>query len=353
MKRFFLLLVLGLPALVGRAQQAELAALLARAQVPGMQVVYAHGRARTTYCLGVRQAGATQPVDARTVFQAASLGKVVLAYVALRLYDRGLLDLDQPLLRYGAYPRLVPDPRASGITARRVLAHTSGLPNWASNPLEPGWKTSALRLTSAPDSCWSYSGEGFVLLQRALEQVSGQPFEVLARREVFRPLGMRRSSFVWQSRFAADASAGHDGQGQPTPPRHFAEAYGAYSLLTTAPDYSCFLQAVAAGRGLQPATARLLTTPATPADRCGHPATAADAAVAWACGVGLAATSRGPALWHWGDNGDFKGFFMVLPASQESVLVLTNSSNGPRLVDDVLRLFFGPGTYWATQWLAE
>jgi hypothetical protein len=108
-----------------------------------------------------------------------------------------------------------------------------------------------------------------------------------------------------------------------------------------------------AGRGLKPATARLLTTPANAADRCGRPASAADPAIAWACGVGLAATSQGPALWHWGDNGDFRGFFMVLPCRQESLVFLTNSANGAKLTDEVLRLFFGPGQYWATQWLAE
>jgi hypothetical protein len=44
---------------------------------------------------------------------------------------------------------------------------------------------------------------------------------------------------------------------------------------------------------------------------------------------------------------------MTLPGKDESVVFLTNSSNGARLTDELLRLFFGPGQYWATQWLAE
>ena len=60
------------------------------------------------------------------------------------------------------------------------------------------------------------------------------------------------------------------------------------------------------GRGLKPTTARLLIVPANAANRCATPARSADPSIAWACGVGLAATSRGPAQWHWGDNGDFK-----------------------------------------------
>ena len=44
---------------------------------------------------------------------------------------------------------------------------------------------------------------------------------------------------------------------------------------------------------------------------------------------------------------------MTLPGQRESVLFLTNSANGDKLTDEVLRLFFGPGQYWAAQWLAD
>jgi len=347
---FVLLLLLAGPA--AQAQQAELAALLQKENVPGMQLVYTKGKAVMAYNLGVRRAGTAEAVAATTIFQAASLGKVVLAYTALRLHDRGLLDLDKPLLAYYPYPRLLAEPRAARITARMVLGHTTGLPNWAEHPLAATWKTSALHLRYAPDSCWSYSGEGYVFLQKTLEHLTGQSFEALAAAEVFGPLRMANSSFVWQARFAATASTGHDGQGQPTETKPFAEPYGAYSLLTTATDYSRFLQAVMTGRGLKPATARLLATPANPADRCGQPATAADPAIAWACGLGLATTSQGLAQWHWGDNDDFKGFFMTLPGKKESLIFLTNSANGDKITAEVLRLFFGPGQYWAPQWLA-
>lgn len=347
------LLVLLLVSRACLAQQAELAALLKKENVPGLQLVYRRGNTTKTYSLGVRRAGTNQAVTAASIFQAASLGKVVLAYTALRLHDRGVLDLDKPLLAYYPYPRLLHQPGADKITARMVLGHTTGLPNWAENPTGPTWPTSALPLRYAPDSCWSYSGEGYVFLQKTLEHLTGQSFEALAEAEVFQPLGMKNSSFVWRASFAATASTGHDGQGKPTGINQFATGYGAYSLLTTAAEYSRFLQAVMTGRGLKAATARLLLAPANPANRCGHPASAADPAIAWACGLGLASTSQGLAQWHWGDNGDFKGFFMTLPGKQASVVFLTNSSNGARIADDVLRLFFGPGQYWAPQWLAE
>ena len=354
MKSVVLLLLAVLLSQTALAQRAaELTALLQRYSVPGMQVVYTKGKIVEAYNLGVREAGTSQPVTAATTFEAASLGKEMLAYVALRLHDRNLLDLDKPLLHYHAYPRLQGQARAARITARMVLAHTAGLPNWAENPTGPGWKTSALVLEYAPDSCWNYSGEGYTFLQKTLENVTGKPFELLAAEEIFKPLGLKNSSFRWRESFAATASAGHDGAGKPSPIDHFAEPNAGFSLYTTAADYNRFLQAFRTGNGLRPATARLLLMPATAADRCGQPATAADPYIAWACGVGLATTSQGLAQWQWGANDNFKGFFMTLPGKQESLLIFTNSVNGPKLVDEMLRLFFGPGQYWATQWLAN
>ena len=356
LKPLLLLLAL-LTGPAGQAQNAPTPATLTRlmqqAGVPGLQLVYTKGRKTQAYALGQRTAGQPAPVTATTTFEAASLGKAVLAYVALRLLDRGVFALDQPLLGYAPYPRLQGALGADKITARQVLGHTTGLPNWAVNPLTPAWSTTPLRLKHAPDSCWSYSGEGYVLLQKTLEHLTGKSFETLAREEVFGPLHMAHSSFVWQPAFAANAASGHHENGQPVPISRFTEGYGAYSLLSTAADYSRFLQALLSGRGLQPATARLLRTPANAAQRCGQPATPTDAFVAWACGVGLVSTSRGLAQWQWGDNGPFKGFYLTLPDQQESLVFFTNSANGPKLTDDLLHLFFGPGDYHTTQWLAE
>lgn len=357
MRFSFLLLLALLGGTVARAQPAPAAAallgLMQKANVPGMQLVYTHGGKTQAYALGQRTAGQPAAVNATTTFEAASLGKAMLAYVTLRLLDRGVLDLDKPLLTYYQYPRLQGAANADKITARMVLGHTTGLPNWTTNPTKPEWPTTPLRLIYAPDSCWHYSGEGYVWLQKTLEHLTGKPFETLAREEVFRPLGLKNSSFVWQDKFAANATSGHDGQGKPVPISHYPAAYGAYSLFSTAADYSRFLQALMTGQGLKPATAQLLRTPANEANRCGQPATATDPFIAWACGVGLATTSRGLAQWQWGDNTTFKGFYMTLPDEKATLVFLTNSSNGPKMADELLRLFFGPGEYRATQWLAE
>ena len=135
-----------------------------------------------------------------------------------------------------------------------------------------------------------------MFLQKTLEYLSGKSLETIVQEEIFRPLHMENSSFVWRASFASNAATGHDKAGCPTAIYKFAEPYAAFSLLTSASDYNRFLQALPIGWGLKPATAQLLLTPVNAANRCIVPASPTDASIAWACGIGLAATSQGPAL---------------------------------------------------------
>ncbi|PRY44070.1 CubicO group peptidase (beta-lactamase class C family) [Spirosoma oryzae] len=331
---------------------SQLQALMRRHHVPGMQLVYTKGTTSQSYALGLRAAGTKRPVTATTTFEAASLGKTMLAYVALRLCDQGRFDLDRPLLDYAPYPRVGSQSAARHITARLVLTHSTGLPNWAENPWGATWASSPLRFRYAPDSCWNYSGEGYVWLQHTLEQITGQSWEELARQQVCKPLGLPHSSFVWQPAFGADASAGHTSDGQPAPIEQFKQPNAGFSLYTNALEYSRFLRVLSTGQGLKPATASLLMRAINPAQRCGRVTTVADDHIDWAMGVGLVATEQGLAQWQWGDNTNFKGFFMSLPGKQESLVVLTNSAHGDELTDELLKLFFGAGHYWVVDWLS-
>ncbi|MBB4659508.1 serine hydrolase [Parvularcula dongshanensis] len=71
-----------------------------------------------------------RPAATDTIYNVASLAKPVSALLALRLVDTGLLGLDEPLAPYWTDPDLEGSPFAKEVTARHVLSHTSGLPNW-------------------------------------------------------------------------------------------------------------------------------------------------------------------------------------------------------------------------------
>src|SRR6184192_2249052 len=134
---------------------------MANGGVPGLAMgIVRDGKIVGTTAEGVRNTASAVPVDDDTVFEAASLTKPVFAYAVLQLIDAGVLSLNDTLSAY--VPEYLPDdPRATTITVRSVLSHTTGLPNWRneSNPL---------RTYFAPGARFSYSGEGFVWLQRVV-----------------------------------------------------------------------------------------------------------------------------------------------------------------------------------------
>jgi CubicO group peptidase (beta-lactamase class C family) len=111
---------------------------------------------------GVKDAARREPVDAETVFEAASLSKSVFAYGVLALCHAGLLDLDTPLTHYLPDRSLCRDPRLEAITARTVLSHTTGFPNWRQ-------RGKPLTIDRVPGESFGYSGDGYLYLQRVVE----------------------------------------------------------------------------------------------------------------------------------------------------------------------------------------
>lgn len=302
------------------APESYLPALLDRAGIPGASVAFINPRGVVwSKGFGVREAGQSEPVDQHTVFSAASLGKPVFAYLVLKLADEGKIDLDKPLYQYVPYRAIAHDPRYEAITARMVLSHQTGFPNWRNGPLN---------LLFPPGQRFSYSGEGFAYLQGVVMTITGQEIEELAQAYVFKPLGMSRSSYRWQPAFDTNHATPHNRLGQPTPLPRFAEANVAMTLQTTATDYGRFLVALLTGYGLKPATAQALFNPQVTPGQTLRDTTRSSATVRWGLGIGLWQPAGDNGFWHWGDNGDFRCFAYVSRTRKEGIVYFTNSRNG-------------------------
>lgn len=319
---------------------------MAEARVPGVSIgIVRNGKIAELKQAGLRHASSSATIDADTVFDAASLSKPVLAYIVLQLVDAGVLLLDEPLAQH--VPDFVPDdPRAAGITVRHVLSHTTGLPNWRG-------KGNPLKTQLEPSERFSYSGEAFIWLQRVVEKLTGETLEALAQRLVFVPLGMHRSSFVWQAEFDADYADGHDANLAPVAKKKPEAANGAFSLQTTAVDYARFMQAVLAGVRLKPRTAKLWIEPQVHLKlRCYQCLSVnlpeQDQRVAWGLGWGLE-PDRGT-FFHWGDNGRFKTFAIGSVRQRRAVVVFVNGANGMVIMPNLVRLGM-PGDRPVFRWL--
>ena len=319
------------------AQLAEdLPRLAERARVPGVSIAIANAAGVVWQTsTGKRDAAADAPVDAETVFEAASLGKPVFAYAVLQLVGEEVLDLDTPLVEYGALADIAHDPRHERLTARMVLSHTTGLPNWRPDG-------SGLEFIADPGAGWRYSGEGFVLLQRVVEELVGDTLQGLAQSLVFEPLGMKRTSFVWQSEFASNVAFPHDENGASRANRHVADPNAAFSLLTTASDYALFLSALLRGAELTDELHAALLTPAVDVST----------GVAWGLGVGLEENDDGHAFWHWGHNSGYRAYAIGYPKRDLAVVYFTNSDNGMRFLRDVVMAATGDSDHPAIDHLA-
>ena len=242
-------------------------------------------------------------ITADTVFAVASLSKPPFALLVLRLCDRGLLDLDTPLagLLPEPYSAFGLDPEAPAllrITARHVLSHTSGLGNMQAD--DSG------RILFPPGTRWHYSGEGFLFLQAVIEHVVGSPLELVAADEVFRPLRMLSTSYLWRPE--CDSSAqGHE----------FRNASAAFSLHTNAGDYARFVV-----HTLQSEIGEILLAPQV----------AVDDSIAWGLGWGLA----GDLFWHWGEMSDFESVAVASRAERRGLVCLANSPHGLRACVEIL-----------------
>jgi len=140
-------------------------------------------------------------VTTASIFDLASLSKIVATTpMAMILYERGLLDLDLPVVAVvGEFAG--EDPRRDEVTLRMLLAHSSGLPAYETLFLRAKTKEELLAfvftasLIANPGAKAEYSDIGFILLGVALERMAEEPIDRFCQREIFGPLGMTHTAF--------------------------------------------------------------------------------------------------------------------------------------------------------------
>ncbi|MFZ6733536.1 serine hydrolase domain-containing protein [Undibacterium sp. Ji42W] len=307
------------------AQSQQLQHLASKHQVCTAALVYIHNQQIQEPLFAKGCEDAVMP-DASSIFQAASLSKPLFAYAVLKLAAQGKLALDEPLMQYlpQGYQHLTKpgevnsprepftDPRLQKVTARMVLQHTAGLPNWASGKLA---------FESEPGTRWQYSGEGYLLLQAAIESITGMGLQAWMQQAVFAPLGMQHSSYEppkeWQNQLVAGSL-----QGKPLPLRPARKAVAAASLHTSIGDYARFVQAVLKDTDLQK---QIFDHPVMADQRSN---------TEWGLGWGVGHTStadRARLLWHWGNNYGYRAFVIVAPATGDAMILLTGSDQGLKL----------------------
>jgi CubicO group peptidase (beta-lactamase class C family) len=300
-------------------------AYLAYYKIPGIslavikdsKVVYSRG-------FGLRNTRTREPVTEDTVFEAASMTKPVFAYTVLRLVDRGVLTLDTPLYTYLPYEDIAHDERYKLITARMVLTHRTGFPNW---------RTGKLELKFVPGTEVSYSGEGFVYLGKVVEKLTGKKLVDLCRDEVFTPLGVEHASLIYNEDVARLTATGH-ARSLPLAKWKVLEPNMAASLHVSAGNYARFLVAVLQGNGLAEATAKeMLRSQVKLPDQPN---------ASWGLGISIEETPQGIRYGHGGRNTGFTSHSGMFKDLGIGYVFLVNNDDASKM-DNVLNAYLIAG----------
>ena len=324
--------------------------LMKDGDVPGLSIALLRdGELVWHHGFGVKNTTTKEPVADNTVFEAASLSKPVFAYAVLKLLDAGKFDLDKPLNQYlpGNYD-VGEDTRLGQITARHVLSHTPGFPNWRP-------RGGALKIHFTPGERFSYSGEGFVYLAKVIEHVTGEKFNDFMKKTVFDPLGMTSSSYVWLESYETLKTFRHNSMGEVTGRNKPSAPNAAASLQTTAQDFGRFVSAVLKGTGLKKETLKQMLTTQIKVSESGTNNTSRtpeqlSQSLSWGLGWGLQSTADGVSFWHWGDNGDSKAYIVAYERQKLGVVVFANGVMGLSIAPQIVDLATG-GDQPALAWL--
>jgi CubicO group peptidase (beta-lactamase class C family) len=312
--------------------------LMKQGGIPGLSIaLIRNGKTTWLQGFGVKDKQTQEPVQADTVFEAASLSKPMFTYGLLKLIDQGKLDLDTPLSSYLPAPYIA-DERVRKITARLVLSHRTGFPNWRG--------PDGLTIYFSPGDRFSYSGEGYIYLQHVVEQITGKPLNDFMEEAVFKPLGMTNSSYVWKPSFDSLTATGYDSKGAPDKLWKPKEAGAASTLNTTARDYALFVDAILNGKGLSSSILREMETPAVALDpTCriciNQQPKELSKSLFWGLGWGIQRDAGRLLLWHWGDNGSFKAFVMADPAQKSGVVLFGNSEDTLKVAKPIIDTAMG------------
>lgn len=331
-----------------RLLDTQIPGVFERSSVPGMSIaVRFDSGPLIERQFGVASIETREPVTPGTSFLVLSLSKSITAMTALLLAQRGVLPLDTPVLSLTG-DSAVPPERLGGvdpsrITVRRVLSHTSGLNrtrfDWRADPTPipaievlraVDGSNEPLAITSEVGRGPVYSSGAFLLLQHAMERVTGRAFAPLADELVLRPLGMNDSTF--DPRRAGGVSRAHADR-TTIHPRTWPTCEASGGLISTPRDLTRFFVALLPRSGsphpeLSPALASLMTSPAASDPKLG------------VCSLGLflhrrrsdteyfhAAFKEG--WWSWGEG---------LVRRRAAFAICTNADAGKELVKTVSML---------------
>jgi CubicO group peptidase (beta-lactamase class C family) len=284
------------------------------------------------------------PATTKTIYPVASITKVFIATMLVQLAEAGIVSLDMPVNELlPEYQVKSPFAGTQPTTLRQLAMHTSGLPreaplnfwsdlaaaNWllTGGSSEMKWYVSKeellaglpqIELEYPPNSRYSYSNLGMVLLGIALERAAGEPFTEYIESNILNPLDMHDSGFLLHTEHPSRVAAGYvylHPESEPliAPEWELGSALYSGGLYSTAEDMAHFLSlqfhdsAPGGAQIVSPDGLRMMHLESL--------------------GWGLGWDPKHPAIEHTGGHLGFYAHVRAIPTLKIGIVALTNSNN--------------------------
>ena len=332
--------------------------------VPGLSIaVVENGEIVWAEGFGKANIEQNKNVNTTTLFQAASISKPIATLAILKLSEQKLLNLDEDVNQYLKSYQIPENEftKEKKVTLRAILAHTAGLnvqgfPGYNSKELfgtlavlRGEGNTEKVVVEAVPGSRWHYSGGGYIILQKVVEDVSGKPFETFMKDEVLDPLGMINSTFEQPlpNRFYSNASSAFDSDGELLEGkwRNYPEkaAAGLWTTPTDLAKYCIAIQEILSGENvkgiLKKETVEMMMKDHYKLEPFYHsPNRPADYPQYWGLGPEIIGSGKSMRFQHGGRNEGFKANFTAFAHKGQAVVVMANADNGYDLLMEVERV---------------
>ncbi|MFY0604448.1 MAG: serine hydrolase [Flavobacteriaceae bacterium] len=301
-------------------------------QIEGVSFTAFKGDEIYTKTYGVKNNYTKEAVNKNTLFEAASVTKSVFAYTVMRLYDKGLLNLDEPLYKYLPFEKSSNTAYNKLLTARIILSHKSGLPNWGNS--------SNIKYSSKPGTKHTYSGEAFEYLKRVIEKITNKDMNTILNSELVEPLGLENMYFKADSIAMKNKSHGHL-NGLAIRKDLQSEVGVSHSLVTNSQSFAKFVMALKNRKGLKKETFDLMFSKQTD-DLGKYKSNVWGYNEYLAFGFFIEEAPYGNVIRHGGSNGDFWATFRLYDKLNMGYVIMTNGNSGRFIRDNIERNLLNP-----------
>ena len=331
----------------GKEEKHHILERMEHYKVPGVSIaVVKDGKLAWAKGYGMANTESGKEVDENTLFQAGSISKPLAALAALKLVDEQSAELDADVNQYLVDWKIDENgfTAKEKVTLRRLLNHTAGMtvhgfPGYKQTEDYPSidqvlngeGNTKKVFVDQVPGTAWRYSGGGYTVMEKVVEDISGLPLEDYMEKNILKPLKMKNSTYLQPlppSYHKSNISAAYNRNGDIVEGLyHNYPEQAAAGLWTTPTDlakYCLAVQEIVSGKSNGVLSNEIITEMITKGEN------------GWGLGPGMEGEGEMLLFKHGGKNEGFTNDMIAFVHKGDAVIVMTNADNGGALIKEIL-----------------